>query len=313
MRLTGTLIAGLLLLFGLDTTNAFEPDPLAFACAAQEEKEAKEQDKGEQKETQDGKSEKKDSAEASSDKKAEEKKEEEEKEEVVETPALDAVRALAEEYTASMNAFMKKTRSREFMKGFREAQKDGREAATEYLASMGQPDRARYAAEMGEVVAYSLAWTAANGDTKARRAAMDYLFANHADSEAIALIADRAGFGVPRKTAETRFRTLIKKNPHERVKGLATMSLADLLARNAKGDDTQEIEELYQTVIDKYASLETARGAIGERAKDALFELQHLSVGKEAPEITAEDLDGVEFKLTDYRGKVVLLDFWGNW
>jgi hypothetical protein len=38
-----------------------------------------------------------------------------------------------------------------------------------------------------------------------------------------------------------------------------------------------------------------------------------LRVGKEAPEIKAPDLDGKEFKLSDYRGKVVLLDFWGDW
>ena len=38
-----------------------------------------------------------------------------------------------------------------------------------------------------------------------------------------------------------------------------------------------------------------------------------LSVGKVAPEIEAEDIDGVKFKLSDYRGKVVVLDFWGDW
>ena len=32
-----------------------------------------------------------------------------------------------------------------------------------------------------------------------------------------------------------------------------------------------------------------------------------------APEIEAEDLDGVNFKLSDYRGKVVVIDFWGDW
>ena len=26
-----------------------------------------------------------------------------------------------------------------------------------------------------------------------------------------------------------------------------------------------------------------------------------------------EDLNGVAFKLSDYRGKVVVLDFWGDW
>lgn len=35
--------------------------------------------------------------------------------------------------------------------------------------------------------------------------------------------------------------------------------------------------------------------------------------GKPAPEIEGEDLDGHPFKLSDYRGKVVLLDFWGDW
>ncbi len=35
-----------------------------------------------------------------------------------------------------------------------------------------------------------------------------------------------------------------------------------------------------------------------------------LAVGKPAPEIEGEDIDGKTFKLSDYRGKVVLLDFW---
>ncbi|MEO1526402.1 MAG: SUMF1/EgtB/PvdO family nonheme iron enzyme [Planctomycetota bacterium] len=38
-----------------------------------------------------------------------------------------------------------------------------------------------------------------------------------------------------------------------------------------------------------------------------------LVVGSVAPDIVGEDLDGVSFKLSDYRGKVVLLDFWGDW
>ena len=38
-----------------------------------------------------------------------------------------------------------------------------------------------------------------------------------------------------------------------------------------------------------------------------------LSIGKVAPEIESEDIDGVKFKLSDYRGKVVVLDFWGDW
>ena len=43
-----------------------------------------------------------------------------------------------------------------------------------------------------------------------------------------------------------------------------------------------------------------------------LHEIRHLSVGKEAPDIEGEDQDGKRFKLSDYRGKVVLLDFWSE-
>ena len=38
-----------------------------------------------------------------------------------------------------------------------------------------------------------------------------------------------------------------------------------------------------------------------------------IQVGAVAPEIEGEDLDGNRFKLSDYRGKVVILDFWGHW
>ncbi len=36
-------------------------------------------------------------------------------------------------------------------------------------------------------------------------------------------------------------------------------------------------------------------------------------VGQLAPEIEGEDIDGTRFKLSDYRGKIVVLDFWGDW
>jgi peroxiredoxin len=38
-----------------------------------------------------------------------------------------------------------------------------------------------------------------------------------------------------------------------------------------------------------------------------------LTVGKTAPDITGRDLDGTEFRLSDYRGKVVALIFSGEW
>lgn len=37
-----------------------------------------------------------------------------------------------------------------------------------------------------------------------------------------------------------------------------------------------------------------------------------LRIGNLAPEIEGEDSDGNRFKLSDYRGKVVVLDFWAE-
>ncbi len=68
-------------------------------------------------------------------------------------------------------------------------------------------------------------------------------------------------------------------------------------------------EKVFDEIVKKHADAE----AVVKQAKAELFEIRNLSVGKEAPDIEGEDLDAKKFKLSDYRGKVVLLDFWGHW
>ena len=311
MRHSGILIAGLLLLFGLNATNAFEPDPVAFA-PVQKDTKAEGQEKAEKAEPKKDAKEPEDSA---KDKDVPEKEtpSQEADKEVVKTPALDAVRSLTDSFKTQTQEFMKATRDKDFIKNYRKAAKEGRDAVTEYLKSKGQPDRERYLAEMEQIAAQSIAWVAANGPARKRQSALEFMFENYADSEAMELVVGISDIGVPRRKAESRFRSLIKDNPSETVKALATMSLAELMEPGATGKTLKEVEKLYETVVNKYASVERRGVPIGDSAKDALFAIQYLSIGKEAPEIAAEDLDGVEFKLTDYRGKIVLLDFWGNW
>ena len=38
-----------------------------------------------------------------------------------------------------------------------------------------------------------------------------------------------------------------------------------------------------------------------------------LSVGMDAPDFTATDVNGNEFRLSSLKGKYVVLDFWGSW
>ena len=47
----------------------------------------------------------------------------------------------------------------------------------------------------------------------------------------------------------------------------------------------------------------------------SLFGYQYggLNIGDKAPEFSIESPDGTYFKLSDFKGKIVLLDFWASW
>jgi len=78
-----------------------------------------------------------------------------------------------------------------------------------------------------------------------------------------------------------------------------------------------ELKQCIALLEQAKASLGDVRDAYGrparEEAERSLFELQNLGIGCTAPEILGQDLDGIDCKLSDYRGRVVMLDFWGHW
>ena len=66
-------------------------------------------------------------------------------------------------------------------------------------------------------------------------------------------------------------------------------------------------------VLDHFAALATRYPSDAQILDRGQRIIRRLSVGKVAPEITGRDLDGVPFKLSDYRGRVVVLTFSGEW
>src|SRR5262249_227888 len=86
--------------------------------------------------------------------------------------------------------------------------------------------------------------------------------------------------------------------------------LAELL-RQDRDKAVEDIEAVFEQAPKDYGDVKLPDDdTIAELAKGELFGIRNLSVGKEAPDIDGEDEDGKRFKLSDYRGKVVLLDFW---
>jgi hypothetical protein len=119
-------------------------------------------------------------------------------------------------------------------------------------------------------------------------------------------------------------KSLIEKNPAKPVKAMAAYMLAQSVKSEAEGPKVQDAEieakqaeaiKALEKVAEEYGDVQVTalRGKVGDLARTAIAEIKKSPIGKETPEIEGEDIDGVKFKLSDYRGKVVLLDFWGHW
>jgi len=95
--------------------------------------------------------------------------------------------------------------------------------------------------------------------------------------------------------------------------------LAAALKRADADALAKEAEELMERITKDKGVAQTAiafgdgRITLGQLAGRELFEMRYLQPGKVAPDIVGEDIDGKPMKLRDFRGKVVLLDFWGFW
>ncbi len=101
--------------------------------------------------------------------------------------------------------------------------------------------------------------------------------------------------------------------PEALAQSLGKERADNALKLGSSGLEAQYVGYLSRIVKD-YAEVRDPRGILlGPRADSALFELEHLQIGMVAPDIEAEDIGGTTFKLSDYRGKVVVLDFWGHW
>jgi hypothetical protein len=86
-------------------------------------------------------------------------------------------------------------------------------------------------------------------------------------------------------------------------------ALCSVLSGTSAGASEQKrVEEYKASLIKDYQGTRTV-----DRLNAKEFKDKNLQVGMAVPDIAAKDIEGVAFKLSDYKGKVVLLDFWGFW
>jgi S1-C subfamily serine protease/peroxiredoxin len=126
---------------------------------------------------------------------------------------------------------------------------------------------------------------------------------------------------LPQSGTKRFLRALIEKSPYREVRAYACCSLAKILQHESDANPgtvsnpaaDKEIVALLTRVTDEFADVKVQGHSLVELVKPLLFAKERLAVGMSAPEIEGADVDGTRFKLSDYRGKVVLLEFWGDW
>ncbi len=152
--------------------------------------------------------------------------------------------------------------------------------------------------------------------------------------------------GVPRASmflgftrAEAFLRRVAVESPHHSVQGVALYALGDLLASPWYSSEVGEVDgvaldadakakwiekkhaegrESFARFLAQYSDVvppdpSWPKDRLKRVAEGTLFECDHLQVGMVAPDFEATDVDGAKWKLADYRGKVVVVDFWGFW
>lgn len=84
-------------------------------------------------------------------------------------------------------------------------------------------------------------------------------------------------------------------------------SMAGISMLNIK-NDFQFIDELIIGLNEKYPNTKMIQSLLNQ-----LDDMRALSIGQEAPEISLPNPNGELIKLSDLRGKYVLIDFWAAW
>jgi hypothetical protein len=153
------------------------------------------------------------------------------------------------------------------------------------------------------------------------RDAAQKLFKQFLDDDRMASFA----FGLPApkacRTEATSYSSDLKKNSKSKAVK-AALEFATLQPQLQALEDDNATEEAQKTALTKldafvkdYGPLKMPRGGstYAAYAEGQHFAIEKLKVGAVAPDIEGKDMDGVAFKLSDYKGKVVLLDFWGYW
>jgi hypothetical protein len=168
----------------------------------------------------------------------------------------------------------------------------------------------------------------------AGKSATDLLIKHHVENPKIADMVLGLGRGGS-DDAVAFLKAVLDKNPDKTARGRAAYAMAQATIDKIEKAKTDEEAKKFETeALEWVKQVETTYadvtqftlppnpnskaeprllGKVIARDAKAIPNIRKLMVGKVVPEVEGEDVDGAKFKLSDYRGKVVMIDFWGHW
>lgn len=114
---------------------------------------------------------------------------------------------------------------------------------------------------------------------------------------------------------KTKFiKKAMKQGSSAQVRGQAALAMSSMLAR--RGDEPQVTQQrlklIRQAIIDA-ADAKVGDTTVAELAREEIYRLSKLSKRATAPELAGYDAAGQPMKLSQFRGKNVILVFWSSW
>jgi thiol-disulfide isomerase/thioredoxin len=204
-----------------------------------------------------------------------------------------------------------------------------------------------------EAVLWAHAMAKRNNNPELYRAAYDMLAEHFLDSDAIVRVCALAWLDVVETPHPEAFlRTAVERSKNVNVRAICCLSLGrhqqdlarlvrdindpvrgQIVAKNLErlGPEVALIQRLraldperlereatnfLERTIKDFGGLQPMGKAsvrLGERAAGELFQMRHLGIGQTPPDIEGEDIDGKPMRLSEFRGKVVVISFWATW
>lgn len=137
------------------------------------------------------------------------------------------------------------------------------------------------------------------------------------EDEANALIADYTGLSAAQKNDKTCTQSLNNRYSEIQRKKKTVLSafvsghpnsFVSLLILNQDNFDLQETVTLYNALSQQIKNTD-----LGQAVEIKIQSLLKTAIGSKAPDFTQNNVSGEPVKLSDFKGKYVLVDFWASW